>query len=90
MVQLNADGGDVTGAREFQLILKLTCAMRPNLRLRAAFRTHLCPSAVASTQETKMSLGQETSILNQKRCNFVSPDRIEMASILLRQTRFVR
>lgn len=43
-----------------------------------------------STQETKMSLGQETSILTQKRCNFVSPDRIEMASILLRQTRFVR
>lgn len=32
-----------------------------------------------STQETKMSLGQESSILTQKRCNFVSlytPDRI--------------
>lgn len=43
VVQLNADG-DVTGAREFQLILKLTCAMRPKLRLRDAFCTHLSSS----------------------------------------------
>lgn len=33
-----------------------------------------------STQETRMSLGQESSILTQKRCNFVSntPDRVGM------------